>query len=154
MSKYKQISSFVFAVMITVLLAGCSTDMSAQPIDEDVDVCAFCHMSVADNQFAVQHVDQNGNALKFDDVGCMARYLTGGNAENGISYVRDFYSREWIEVEKAHFVKTDDVMTPMHYGFVSFADQQSMENFLRDNAGNAVSWEEVIKWANNRGHTQ
>ena len=113
-----------------------------QVIDEEVDICDACTMMVQDNQYSAQIVTPSGQVFKFDDIGCMAMYIND-NLPVGQPYVRDFYSSEWIEVDNGLFVFTEDVETPMNYGFLAFSNKTNIEKFLAESSGEEMAWNQV-----------
>ncbi|MDR2035154.1 MAG: nitrous oxide reductase accessory protein NosL [Coriobacteriales bacterium] len=138
--------SFVAVLLFVVALTGCvgGAGLAPKPIDEKVDVCANCSMTVMDNQFAAQIVVDAKTVDKFDDIACMAVYIVKGIALEGTCYVRDFYSLEWVSTETALFASSEKVMTPMNSGFVAFADKSSLDAFLAEYTGEEVSWADVM----------
>ena len=48
---------------------------TAVAIDEKHDKCDICQIGVTDNQFATEIILENGKALKFDDIGCMYKWM-------------------------------------------------------------------------------
>lgn len=140
------VKRFVICLFFLLLLTACGGEESGtpEPIDEDVDVCELCYMSVFDNQFAAQIVTEDGKALKFDDIGCLAAYIVD-NEQEGTPYVRDFDTLEWVHVDEALFVFGEEIETPMNSGLASFANKESMDQFLSENAGSEWSWEEVLE---------
>ncbi len=136
--------NFLSLSILVMLLASCGKAgiILPQAIDEEVDICEACTMMVQDNQFSAQIVSPSGQIFKFDDIGCMAMYIND-NLPVGQPYVRDFYSSEWVEVEKASFVYTDEVETPMNYGFLAFTDKTNSDKFLTESSGEDMMWNQV-----------
>lgn len=143
----------LFAAMILVL-AACGSDDNGEAdstadkddsagemivykpeaINPDVDVCEVCAMAVADDQFATQIVLKNKRALKFDDIGCMYRWINeNGEDDIGAKFVRDYHTEEWMAVEEAVFVYDEQIETPMAYGMISFKDVADAEAFIEEN---------------------
>ena len=136
--------TFFFLSLLVLLLASCgqSEVITPQAIDEEVDICEACTMMVQDNQYSAQIVEPSGQISKFDDIGCMAMYIND-NLPEGQPYVRDFYSSEWVEVGNASFVFTDEVETPMNYGFLAFSSKTNAEKFLAESSGEEMPWNQV-----------
>ncbi|WP_374724258.1 nitrous oxide reductase accessory protein NosL [Calidifontibacillus erzurumensis] len=147
------IAYFPILSLLIMLFSSCgqqSTAISPKAIDEEVDVCGACMMMVQDNQYSAQVVKTNGEAFKFDDIGCMAMYIID-NQPGGQPFVRDFYTSEWLKVEDAFFVLTDEVETPMNYGFLAFTNKSDRDQFLAESKGEEISWNEVIEIMKERG---
>ncbi|WP_458414162.1 nitrous oxide reductase accessory protein NosL [Schinkia sp. CFF1] len=143
----KQILCFftpILALLLLLTACGSHSELAPQMIDEDVDICDACTMMVQDNQYSAQIVTDGGEAYKFDDIGCMAMFINDNQPE-GLPFVRDFYTKKWIGIDKALFVATEDVETPMNYGFLSFASKTSADKFLAKYSGTVVTWNEVLQ---------
>jgi len=154
MKKY----SLLFAVLalFTLILAACGddganevedaetedvesnkdTDLAYDPgdIDPDTDVCEICGMAIADDQHATQIVLKNERVLKFDDLGDLYVWLDeNGDDDVGAKFVRDFDSKEWIQLEDATFVYDEDIATPMGFGVISFENSEDAEQYIEEN---------------------
>lgn len=106
-----------------VLFAACSAG-EIRPVDiEPGDMCSFCRMAISEKQFAAEMIDDEGNALKFDDVGCMLRYKNGtaGSANITATFVTDLESKKWVKAEDAFFVRSGSMKTPMGSGIVAYS---------------------------------
>ena len=68
---------------------------SAVAIDEKHDKCDICQIGVTDNQFATEIILENGKALKFDDIGCMYKWMEINSGEKTKEkFVRDYDSKD------------------------------------------------------------
>ncbi len=124
--------SGIFAVF---LVAGCSREIQPQEIHPE-DLCEYCRMAISQFNFASEIAAPDGTAYKFDDVGCMIKYADEHSIPQGsIRFVRDFYTAEWVTVERAMFVKSSTVMTPMDFGVVAFSREENVKKFLSDYGG-------------------
>ncbi|MEK5162800.1 nitrous oxide reductase accessory protein NosL [Paenibacillus sp. FSL R5-0527] len=122
-------------ILIAMLaLAGCGKKAyTAQPVNEDVDVCVICNMQVKDDAYATQIVTKEGKSLKFDDIGCMNEWKKqNGTDDIGMDFVRDYNDKAWIEFAKATYVYDPSIRTPMAYGIISFKDKASAEEFIKE----------------------
>jgi len=151
MKKY----SLLFAVLavFTLILAACgddgadnadtedvdsneTADLAYDPddIDPDADVCEVCGMAIADDQHATQIVLKNERVLKFDDLGDLYVWLDeNGDDDVGAKFIRDFDSKEWIQLEDATFVYDEDIATPMGFGVISFENSEDAEQYIEEN---------------------
>jgi len=58
--------------------------------------------------------------------------------------VRSVLAGAWLPVEKAVWVITKEVRTPMGYGLHAFADQEDADNFLKAHKNaKTLSWKDV-----------
>ncbi|MFC3886275.1 nitrous oxide reductase accessory protein NosL [Bacillus songklensis] len=143
--------SLLFIVVFA--LAGCNQkDVQPVAIDEKTDKCAICNMSVMDNQFATEVVLENGKALKFDDIGCMYNWMAENKDEKLLAkFVRDYDTKEWVELEKATFVHDKSIKTPMAYNVVSFSDKKEAEQYISEHQGELLTYDQLQqhKWEMN-----
>ncbi len=120
------------AAFLALLLTGCGTkEIKAVDIYPE-DMCASCRMAVSDERFACEVVTDGGEALKFDDIGCLEQYLMTkpGNVTVVGTFYKDYATRNWVAAATATVVKTD-VITPMGSGKVAFADPKAATDFQR-----------------------
>lgn len=120
------------AFMLILSMAACGS-LEVRPVDiYPEDMCAHCRMAVSDERFACEVVTQSGEALKFDDIGCMEEYLRvkPGTVAIAETFYKDYANKGWVRAAMATIVKTD-VMTPMGSGKVAFADPKSAAEFQR-----------------------
>jgi copper chaperone NosL len=94
----------------------CSCRSPTAPVDPvwGKQPCAHCLMLVSDPRYAAQAIGPSGDAVYFDDVGCLASYLATRPDAKG-SFVRTSSGR-WLEAAKARF--RSGAATPMDFGFV------------------------------------
>jgi len=60
-------------------------------------------------------------------------------------YIRDYYSQKWVDAEKAFYVTSARIPTPMGFGIVPFEKKEDAEAFKKDYiAGNIVTFEELV----------
>src|SRR5690606_30348883 len=93
-------------ILMMAVIGGCSGDSGPQPIDEAVDVCASCNMSVSDVTVAAELVHRDGEVLKFDQIGCLAVYLISNDTDEE-AYVWSFHSKKWIRTDQAYFAESE-----------------------------------------------
>lgn len=88
------------------------------------DICAYCKMVISERKYAAQFVDRQGSVFKFDDIGCMLRFVKEHRLRQQIAayYVTDYGSRTWREAEEAVYLRTA-LASPMRSGLVAFRNQ-------------------------------
>ena len=133
-------------ILMLAVVGGCNGDSGPQPIDETVDACASCNMSVSDGPFAAELVQKDGEVLKFDDIGCLAGYLRK-NDTDGAAYVRDFHNKEWLRADEAFFAESD-LHTPMDSGIIAFREANRLQEFIwKENGAKETTWGEILRHA-------
>ena len=121
------------AVVLTPLLvlSGCGT-REVRPVDLfPEDMCAWCRMAVSDHRVASEIILESGEALKFDDLGCLDRYRAARqDLKIAAVFVKEYDTGEWLRGEQGVFVTTG-VFTPMGSGKVAFRDSAHAMEFQR-----------------------
>jgi copper chaperone NosL len=128
-------NSFASVIALFTILAGCGRS-EVKPVDiYPEDICSFCRMAFSDPAFASEIITVSGEALKFDDIGCMEKY-TKMTKENTIAaiFVKDFETKKWIPIEKSTIVTTD-LATPMGSGKIAFNDSTKAKAYLQEHRG-------------------
>ncbi len=117
------------AGLLLMALIGCATK-ETKPIDiYPEDICSNCRMAFSDHRFASEIINEQGEAFKFDDIGCMLKFRAERNDVKAIAiYIKDYDTKEWLPYERAIIVETD-IETPMGSGKVSFSDSTEARKF-------------------------
>ncbi|WP_243734994.1 nitrous oxide reductase accessory protein NosL [Paenibacillus turpanensis] len=133
MIRYKRmLQVWVLACLVLLMLSACEAKKyEAQAINEAVDKCSICNMSVKDDPYATQLITLDGQSLKFDDIGCMNKWKKQNGTETvGAEFVRDHNSGNWIRYEDAFYAYDPMFKTPMAYGVVAFKSEASAKQFI------------------------
>jgi copper chaperone NosL len=105
-----------------LLCIGCG-NAELRPIEIlSEDMCSFCKMAISEKRFASELLTQDGEVLKFDDIGCMLRFRKShGHPESVVAtFVLDYDTRKWLKAEEAYFVKSKEFKTPMGGNVIAF----------------------------------
>jgi hypothetical protein len=86
---------------------------SPRPIAWDDEACADCHMHIGEPKFAAQIVTERGDALSFDDPGCLLRYVSRERLTPRAVYFHHLREDRWLRAPKVAFVAV--AHTPMGY---------------------------------------
>ncbi|MFA5244212.1 MAG: nitrous oxide reductase accessory protein NosL [Pedobacter sp.] len=133
--------------LISIGLSSCSTE--PEPIRIGKDNCQFCKMTISDKRFGAEIVTKKSKIFKFDDQHCLISYMKadGFDSENvaGV-YFTDFNEpHSLIPVEKAHFLQSPDLNSPMNGDIAAFSHEDSLGKALPRYYGNRITWEEMLK---------
>lgn len=109
--------SIVFASVLT----GCRPVDTGRPptVRFGDEACASCRMIIGDESFAAALVTRTGDALKFDDVGCLIEHESGRLRPDVNYWVRDAETRRWLDARKAMFAHSPGVASPMGFGLAA-----------------------------------
>lgn len=86
------------------------------------DNCALCRMAVSNLAFASEIVTVEGEALKFDDLGCLEEYRSAHpDLRIAATFVKDYETKAWLREEQSVIVETG-LDTPMGSGKAAVRD--------------------------------
>jgi copper chaperone NosL len=142
-----KLNQLMLVILGCILLAACSSK-PAEPQPPEIvygqDLCDHCGMIISEARFASATLLENGEFLKFDDLGEMMKYHTKNpQVQVRAWFVHDFPSEAWLRGEEAYYVKNDDLITPMGMGIAAFSEQAEAEAYIGENGGKLFSLEEL-----------
>jgi len=123
----KKLSLLIGIILIAI---SCNKEVVFTPrnINFDRDDCHVCKMGLTDQRFNVQALNQYGEVRWFDDIGCLAEEIRGGEEwtkwkGDKVKYWIGDASQEndpsnWIDAEKAYYDYGKH--TPMGYGYSAY----------------------------------
>lgn len=117
------------ATLSLLLLIGCETSrVEPVPLAPE-DMCDYCRMIISEKRYAAEFINSEGQAFKFDDIGCMANFIRSKRNTRKVvaRFVMDFDSREWIKADDAYYVRSPELTTPMNGGIIAFVDQSKAQ---------------------------
>lgn len=131
---------FTICLCLVFAVVGCGKkETKPVAINEKNDKCDVCNMAVMDNQFATEVILENGKALKFDDIGCMYKWMEINPGEKTKEkFVRDYDSKDWVSLEDATYVYDKTITTPMAYNVISFKNKKDAESFVSNYKGKVL----------------
>ena len=112
-----------------------------------IDACDGCGMVIAEMRYAGAAVADDGamrRVLKFDDVGCLARWEAGAK---GVAvrerWVHDRSTEAWIDAASATYVQSGELITPMGSGLVAFSNRLDAAE-LAGSERATLSWDAIL----------
>jgi copper chaperone NosL len=144
-----KLSAAILVVLVsamTFVLANCQSVPEPIAIEAN-DMCAFCRMSITEKRYAAELIDGDGEARKFDDIGCMANFMKQKQNDGTIraTFVMDFEQREWVKAEDALYVRSPEFKTPMSGGIVAFKNESSAQAAAAKYQGTMLRFAEVTR---------
>jgi copper chaperone NosL len=134
---------FVFALFL--FLIGCATE--PEPLAYGKDQCHACKMTLMDRKFGAELVTKKGKVYKFDDINCLFNFYKGTDVSKEDyqhTLVIDFSQPEkLIDAQKAYFLKSSEVMSPMASGVAAFEFQNS--ELTTKWQATPLTWQELEK---------
>ncbi|QWI76158.1 nitrous oxide reductase accessory protein NosL [Bacillus mycoides] len=144
----------VICLCFVFTIVGCGKkEIEVVAVDEKNDKCDICQIGVMDNQFTTEIILESGKALKFDDIGCMYKWMEINSGEKTQEkFVRDYDSKDWVSLEDATYVYDKTITTPMAYNVISFKNKKDAESFVSNYKGKVLSYKELSehKWEMNK----
>ena len=127
-------------------VTGCSR--GPKPIEYGKDLCEHCSMTIMDKKWGAEYVSDKGKVYKFDSIECLLSYylhngLSGRTQENSLWTVDFVKGDELINAEKAYYLKSNTLKSPMGLNVASFNTSGDLNKF-RNNDDKIVSWVELI----------
>lgn len=136
-----------FLSLIILLLVACQTNKLEPAALSPEDMCTNCKMAISEKQFATQFLTKDGDAVKFDDLGCLAHYLTRHSPQRreiAALFVVDYETKQWLKAESAFYVHSEKFQTPMQGGFAAFAERPRAEAAAAAQQGRLHNWQELL----------
>ena len=136
----------IVLVLFFIFLTACRT-AEIKPVDIDAeDVCTHCKMAISEKQFASELITPDGDALKFDDIGCLLDYLKEKpNTNVAAHFFMDYETKQWVKGRDASFAKSDEITSPMSGGIIAFQDKTKAEAGATKYKGKTLSFTELVK---------
>ena len=113
-----------------------------------VDACDGCGMTIAEPRYAAAALADDGaerRMLKFDDIGCLARWeaSASGTTLRG-RWVHDRQTEAWIDASAAAFSQIRELTTPMGSGIAAFKTASDADVLVAERGGERLSWDAIL----------
>ena len=163
----KKFSILLLSLFLLLAMTACNNEKSTNedtatkndteqiqvsgPIESTEDSkCAGCQMKIylkdeEMGQFTAQALTEGGDYLFFDDSGCLLNAPRKTGESYAKTWVRDYYTLDWIETADALAVHSD-IATPMKMGNSFFSNQEKVDIFMSENAElnpTVVTWDDI-----------
>lgn len=134
-------------ILLTLLMVLSCREAEIKPVDIAAeDVCAHCKMALSEKQFASELITPEGEALKFDDIGCLLDYRKEKPDTKVAAYFFvDYETKQWVKGNEARFVKSSEITSPMSGGVIAFHDRAKAEAAATKYKGKIYNFEELTK---------
>lgn len=135
------ISRYSGAIILCLFLASCSS--GPRPIQMGKDNCTFCKMTITDLRFASELVTDKGKIFVFDDINCIHSYISAEALEPDryTLYFIDFTSEELIKQDVAHYLRSEELRSPMGSNIAVFQSEDSVNVYKDRLGGEIISWD-------------
>lgn len=133
--------------LIVMTLVSCSA--KPEPFKLGTDVCYTCKMGIADVKFGGELLTRKGKVYKFDDIGCMIRYLKSGAIEQKeieqtvvVNYEK---KDDFINVNMAVLIASPLTRSPMGFNLAAFSNESAAKKHIEGTAGKVFTWTELYQ---------
>jgi len=102
-------------------------------------------MAISQKKYAAEIVDKDGTAFKFDDLGCMFRFVRQRALKDTVEarFVTDYRSQRWLPAENATYVKSASLPSPMGSGLIALENRADAEEYSQRYHGRIVTLDEL-----------
>ena len=102
-------------------------------------------MAISEKRYAAEIVDSDGNVIKFDNLGCMARYASahGLKEQAAAWFVMDSDGRDWLDARQALLVKSPSIPGPMGSGILASKDATKAGELSRKFSGRTIRFDDL-----------
>jgi copper chaperone NosL len=145
--------NILLLIALILVLAGCGgpkvTAETPPEIRYGEDVCVRCGMIISDERYAAGLVVETEPGRFehriFDDIGGMFLHAAEhGDNESIVRYfVHDYHSLAWIDAQKASFVSSQSMLTPMGFGLTAFDDAAAAQFVADEWDGEVLTFAQV-----------
>lgn len=132
-------------VAFALLAASCTAKAAGHPeIVVDQTVCSHCGMLVSEPAYAAAYHAPREEPRVFDDIGCMLEAIRHETASPITVWLQDASGGGWIDANKAVFVSSSRIHTPMRGGVLAYADAEAAAKAAAAHDGEVLgSFEEL-----------
>jgi len=108
-------------------------------------MCASCKMAISQKKYAAEFVDKDGTAYKFDDIGCMLRFVKEHGVKGQVEayFVGDYNTHSWLDARRATYVKSSALPSPMGSGLAAFKDRPEAEALAAKYQGRLLGFDDL-----------
>jgi nitrous oxide reductase accessory protein NosL len=133
-------------VFFMLVFIACG-EAEIKPVDIAAeDVCTHCKMAISEKQFAAEIITPDGDALKFDDIGCMQDYLKEKpDTKIAAHFFVEYDTKQWLKGNGASFVKSKEITSPMGGGIIAFGNDTKAKTAAAEFSGQILSFTELMK---------
>lgn len=141
----KTILHFLSLALLVTLLS-CTPE--PKPIAYGQVNCAHCNMTVADNRYGAELVNDKGKPYFFDSAECLMAYANEQPEQAGKAaflLVTDYTNpNELISAKDAHFLQAKALPSPMGMYLTAVADKAAATKMQQEVGGRLLTWNEAV----------
>jgi copper chaperone NosL len=135
-------------IVLALLVTACGAKAWGPPdIALDKTACSHCGMLVSERVYAAAFQAPGTEPRVFDDIACMLDALRRETTSPLHVWLQDANGGGWLDAGAAIVVASHNVSTPMHGGFLAYADAATAATAAAAHRGEIVgSLPELMTW--------
>ncbi|MDQ7056224.1 MAG: nitrous oxide reductase accessory protein NosL [Persephonella sp.] len=128
------------------LFVSCEREFKPVPIKYGQDECEYCHMKITDPRYGSELLLKTGKVYKFDSIECLAAHYMEHKDKSKIHslWVPDFLTKRFIPAEKAYYLHTKNLPSPMGMNLSAFSNTEELNRVKKQYGGEVLNWEQVL----------
>lgn len=134
-------------LLLALLLVSCS--VKEKPIEYGSDKCDYCQMTIVDQEFGAEIVNNKGKAFKFDAAECLIRYIHDGEIKDEDIAMRLVTAinkpGQLMNAESSHYLISDNLPSPMGAFLSAYEDESTAKEYQSKYGGKVYSWDELVQ---------
>lgn len=147
----RSVLTMVGLLFIVCAVVSCAPEQ--KPIPYGAANCAHCNMTVADNRYGAELVNDKGKAYFFDSSECLMAYVNEQPEQGATAaflLVSDYTKPgELTDAKNAHFLQSKELPSPMGFYMTAVADKAAATKMQQEYGGRLLTWNEAVKAVKN-----
>lgn len=133
-------------LLLSLVLVSCDGAPRPEDLVKGRDLCATCRMPVSDIRFAAQITAPGELPRFFDDPGCLAEFVKGGEVKEkgAVAWVADHRTGTWVRADRAVYTRVEKLATPMSHHLIAHESAASRDSDPDAKGGQPVLLQEVF----------
>ncbi len=152
--KHKKITHIGIIALLFFSFGLIACDSGPEKINYGSDNCAECNMGIMDRNYGSELITGKGKVYKFDSIECLASFIIKKEAKSVKSiWVANFRNPdEFIEAEKAIYIKNDKIHSPMGLNVLALNSQKDKSDIINAYGGEVLEWKDILSLVEKKGN--
>lgn len=138
----------LWVILVSLIVQqGCAAKRTQPVALAPDDMCSYCKMAISEKRYAAELIDQDGQAFKFDDIGCLVNFVRNNTNKIKIAgqFVIDFNDREWLKADDAYYVHSAELNTPMNGQIIAFKNETAAREAADKYRGKILRFQDLFR---------
>lgn len=133
-------------LFIIAFLVYCSQKAPIE-IQSGQEECIHCKMKIVDLKFNAQLQTSKGKIHHFDSIECLIDWLEQNkNIEIKNAWVKDYLTGEWIEYQKAYYLASKNLPSPMGAFLSGYKSKEEVEKIKQEKEGQILQYNDLVNY--------